>query len=317
MEIKHLKNLLKISLLILSATQLISCANNYNSPQDPYENYNRAVFKFNTKVDKTMFRPVARTYNKAVPGVVQARVSSFFVNISEVPTVMNDILQLEPVNALKDSGRFVINSTVGLAGLFDVAAKMNLPRHQNDFGLTLAYWGMQRSPYYVLPFFGPSTIRDSLAEPVAVYSSPLTYVPSEAAIYSLFVVNKVNQRAALLPADALVDDAFDPYVFVRDAYLQNRQNKMSEMKIITTTNENTGAASNNGDDTYVASNDNNAATNNKGKDTYVAGNENKTTTTKTDKDTYVANSKNVQIDNNKVDLEDEADLPTPMELTAN
>lgn len=307
---KHLKKIVKITFLILSATQLISCANNFKDPQDPYEKYNRAVFKFNSTLDKAAFRPVARTYTKVVPGVVQARVTNFFLNIADVPAVFNDILQLQPTYALKDSGRFVINSTLGVFGLFDVASKMNLPKHPNDFGLTLAYWGMQRSPYMVLPFFGPSTFRDSLADPVAVYTSPITYVGSEKIIYSAYALNKINQRAALLPADALVDDAFDPYVFVRDAYLQNRQNKINHMNpnnAAPNQDVNNAAINGGGEDTYVANNNDGKLNNNT---------QQKSKTESAESQEKVTNT--VQASNKKpsrADENDQADLPTPMELT--
>lgn len=241
--------LLWLTVLPLSL-QLVGCATPKN-PDDPYEAYNRKMFAFNTALDKAVLRPVARGYNTVVPQKAQAHVTYFFYNLDAVPTVANDILQLNPIYAVRDTSRFLINSTVGIFGLFDVASHINLPYHHNDLGLTFAHYGMDRSPYFVIPFLGASTIRDAGAEVGNTYMSVWPYVQPTYLSWGLYGLEKVHYRAALLPADQLVDSAFDPYLFVRDAYLQNRQ-KSVDTVTQGSAHESGTSANHDKDDTFVA-----------------------------------------------------------------
>jgi phospholipid-binding lipoprotein MlaA len=243
------------------ALGLCSCS---TTSIDPYEKINRPIFKFNYELDKDLVRPVAKGYNKIIPTYIQARVLNFFNNLNMIPSTINDALQLNVYQTLADGSRFIANSTVGILGLYDVAAKMDLPPHHNDLGLTFARWGLVKSPYLVIPFFGPSTIRDAFGEVGNIYLSVWPYIGDDLITYPLFGVNKLNQRASLLGADKLVDTAFDPYVFVRDAYLQKRADQISKLhagsapKNSQPTDKDTYVSDSNTDqDTYVPANGNN------------------------------------------------------------
>lgn len=220
-----------ISLLVISCA-MTGCASTWNpkDPKDPYENYNRKVFAFNLSVDRHVYRPIARGYDAITPKPVQKSVANFFNNVDQVPTIANDLLQLNIPWTFQDVGRLVVNTTLGIGGLFDVAKHMGLERHSQDFGLTLAKWGVRESPYLMVPFFAPSTARDFTASFVDYYGLSIwPYVDPQWLSYSLYGVNLVELRAALLPTDKLIDEAFDPYVFMRDAYLQNREGKIQKV----------------------------------------------------------------------------------------
>lgn len=238
---------------------LTGCAT-AKDPQDPLEPLNRQLYAFNEVVDSVVYRPVAKTYNFITPTYVQARVTNFFNNLDLIPTVANDILQLNVNQILMDSSRFVVNSTFGLAGLYDPAAKYDLPSHHSDVGLTFARWGWKKSSYFVIPFVGPSTIRDGIAMPPNIYLNVWPYISPAWIGYSTFALNKINQRAALLSTDKLVKDAFDPYVFVRDAYLQYRQGQIDKIGAKHTAADSTSAKTvNNNGDTFVSANGNDSS----------------------------------------------------------
>lgn len=222
---------LKLVLISLMIVNLLGCATG-KDPQDPYEPINRKMFKLNMTVDKFAFRPVAKVYNAVTPNVVQARVTNFFNNVDLIPSVANDLLQFDIYHACMDTSRFVVNSTVGVAGMFDPASKIQLPLHHNDVGLTFARWGWKNSSYVVLPLWGPSTIRDGLALPPNAYLGIWPYVDPFWISLAAFGLDRVNLRAALLPSDQLVENAFDPYIFVRDAYLQYRQNQIATVNVM-------------------------------------------------------------------------------------
>ncbi len=212
-----------------SSALLAGCAVNHSNPQDPYESYNRKVFKFNRGVDKVVYRPVAVVYTTVLPTFARRGVSNFLSNVAEVPTIGNDILQANPLWALSDIGRLVINTTVGIGGLFDVATRAGLEKHDQDFGLTLARWGYTKSSYLLIPFFPPSTVRDLIGTGGDYATSVWTYVRPDWIGWTAYGVTLVDKRASFLDSDKLVDQAFDPYIFVRDAYLQNRQHKLSKV----------------------------------------------------------------------------------------
>jgi phospholipid-binding lipoprotein MlaA len=211
---------------ILAISLLSSgCASMNGDPRDPLENYNRAVFQFNQDVDRVYTKPIAKAYKKVVPTPINRGITNFFSNLYDVTVLANDILQLKFGQAAQDTMRIFFNSTVGLAGFIDVATYMELPRHNEDFGQTLGYWGVPPGPYFVLPFLGPSSIRDSvgLASDYTFFSPIFTLDASTR--NSMVLVNFIDTRAGLLGADRILNAAaLDPYVFMRDAYLQRRQN---------------------------------------------------------------------------------------------
>lgn len=194
-------------------------------PQDPLENINRATFTFNRKFDKFVLKPVALTYKAVTPWQVRSGVMNFFSNMGEIPTTINDLLQGNFKHAGSDFGRLAVNTTLGLGGLIDVASHFGIGRRYNDFGITLAKWGITSAPYIMVPFFGPTTIRDGLGLLVTYeYFTLWPYIEPVSLRNSLFAVDVVSLRASLLDAEGVMKQAaLDPYVFIRDAYLQKRQ----------------------------------------------------------------------------------------------
>lgn len=197
-----------------------------NDPVDPFEVYNRHMFEFNDTVDRSLFKPIAQIYEASLPEVVRNCIGNAFANLAEVPTALNNLLQGKPAEAASDICRFAINSTIGLLGCFDVAAKADLPRNNEDFGQTLGRWGLLPGPYFVLPFLGPSTIRDSLGRIVDLgVTDPVGYVEHVRTRNTLIGTRVVDTRASLLQAEKVVDAAaLDKYQFIRDGYLQRRRN---------------------------------------------------------------------------------------------
>ncbi|WP_084273724.1 MlaA family lipoprotein [Legionella fairfieldensis] len=207
-----------VSSLILSA-----CMHKGSNPADPYEPINREIYKFNMAFDATMLKPTARLYKTVIPAPVRIGINNAFNNVAMIPTVASDLLQGDWRYAIKDSWRFFFNSTFGIAGILDVADHaFNLPPHYNDLGLTFAKWGDKKSPYIVIPFLGPSTIRDGVALPFNYMLMPYAYITSSVALYSLMGSRYVDLRAQLFDTEPLMDEAFDKYTFIRDAYLQHR-----------------------------------------------------------------------------------------------
>jgi phospholipid-binding lipoprotein MlaA len=194
-------------------------------PTDPFEGYNRAIYQFNQDFDEAIGKPVAKTYNKVVPTPVNKSITNFFSNLYDVTVLANDLLQLKFGQAAQDSMRIFFNTTFGILGIFDVATFMELPRHREDFGQTLGYWGVPAGPYFVLPFLGPSTIRDSAGIAVDWTFFDPVFNQSVAVRNSLLVVNFIDTRADFLGATRVMQfAALDPYVFTREAYLQRRRN---------------------------------------------------------------------------------------------
>jgi len=213
--------------LILIVFALTGCATSTKNPQDPMEDYNRKVFTFNDKVDQVALKPVATVYKKVVPDVMQEGVGNFFGNIGDVSTALNNFLQARPIDGASDLGRVLMNTTVGLAGVFDVATPTGLPKHDQDFGQTLGRWGIKSGPYVVLPFVGPTTMRDAIAMPVDLetdlwsYKYPVRWRNTGSAI------RLIDRRAYILDTSSLLEDAaLDRYEFVRDAYLQRRESRI-------------------------------------------------------------------------------------------
>lgn len=214
-------NILSISLA--GSLALTGCAHKGTNPADPFEPFNRKVYKFNSSLDRFVLKPSAKVYRKVLPRLVRKGINNFYNNLDLIPTVGNDILQAEGKWAIRDTWRFVINSTIGIGGIFDPAQTFGLQPHSNDLGLTLAKWGDKNSPYLVLPLLGPSTLRDGAGWlfQFALYS-PYVYIHDDAVVYTLLAVRYVDLRAQLLDTDKLMDEALDRYSFMRDAYLQHR-----------------------------------------------------------------------------------------------
>jgi phospholipid-binding lipoprotein MlaA len=214
-------------LLLLLITLLASGCSSVQvaDKRDPWEGFNRSMYTFNDTLDKAIIKPLATGYEKVVPKPVNNGISNFFSNLDDVVVLVNDILQLKFEQTLSDFGRITFNTTFGLFGLFDVATSMDLPKHNEDFGQTLGYWGVGSGPYVVLPFLGPSTLRDSAALPVDWEIDPLLRVSDKETKWSLVALDKLDTRAGLLRASRILDTAaLDPYTFMRDAYLQRRRN---------------------------------------------------------------------------------------------
>jgi phospholipid-binding lipoprotein MlaA len=214
------------SVVVPIACLLAACSSmKGNNPIDPYEPINREIHKFNMAFDATMLKPPAKFYKAAVPPPVRNSINNAYNNVNMLPTIANDILQWEWNHAIKDTWRFVLNSTFGIAGLFDPAtSNFGLPPHSNDMGQTFAKWGDKKSPYVVIPFLGPSTIRDGFGMmfDFSIFT-PYPYLPNDKVIYSLVVLRYIDLRSQMLETDHLIAEAIDPYTFIRDAYLQRRE----------------------------------------------------------------------------------------------
>jgi len=198
-----------------------SLASMTKSPVDPWESFNRSIFRFNNGADKILLKPLAKAYIKVTPGFFRRGVDNVFSNVLEVPSVLNGVLQGNFRGAAHDTGRFLVNSTLGLAGILDVAQHMNLKNdNHEDFGQTLAVWGMDAGPYIVLPFLGPSNLRDATAIPVDWYTDPKSYIDHVRTKNTVRAASLLNTRANIIPLEKSLTG--DKYVFLREAYLQRR-----------------------------------------------------------------------------------------------
>jgi phospholipid-binding lipoprotein MlaA len=200
----------------------LSTAEDQKKNPDPLEPLNRVVFAFNDTADRYVIRPVAKGYNTVVPKPVRTGVGNFFNNWTYPITIVNSFLQGKFKQGASDTGRFLVNSTVGLLGIFDPATKMNLPEHDEDFGQTFARWGIAQGPYIVLPILGPATLRSGVGLLGDTQINPVTQLNDSSIRAKLVITWFIESRAALVGPDEAMRDAFDPYLFMRDAYLQNR-----------------------------------------------------------------------------------------------
>ena len=216
---------IRVSTLSLVLLTLLGCAAPpaKKDPRDPWERMNRTTYKFNDKVDKAVLRPLARGYQKVTPDFFRTGVSNFFDNLGYPIVIVNDLLQARFLSAGKDTGRLLMNTTLGIGGLLDPASSAGLQKNVNDFGLTLARWGAGTGPYFVIPFLGPSDVRDGLGRIPDSYGNPVNYITNEWQVhYSLWAVSLLDARYRLLSLDATLDSAYDPYLFMKNAYLQRR-----------------------------------------------------------------------------------------------
>ncbi len=197
-----------------------------DNAHDPFEGFNRAMYSFNDKLDRYALKPVAKGYRAITPAPVRKSVANFFSNLNDPVVMLNNLLQGKPGRAASDLTRFIFNTTFGVFGLFDVSSKWDLPKHDEDFGQTLAVWGVGDGPYLVLPFFGPSNMRDAPSLVVDWETYPPNRVQGHSGTRDkMYVVEVIDKRAQLLAAGDILEQAAgqDPYVFVREAYRQRRR----------------------------------------------------------------------------------------------
>ena len=209
---------------LLISLALVGCASTGGpaNPKDPWEPYNRSMYKFNDAVDKAVLKPVAQGYGTAMPEFGKTMVTNFFSNLDDILVTINDVLQFKFSQAASDGTRVLFNSTFGLLGFFNVAS--GLEKHNEDFGQTLGYWGVGPGPYVVLPFFGPRTVRDSFGLAVDSFASPVRLISSVPIRNELYVTRTVDTRTGLLDNEKVLDEAaMDRYSFIRDGYLQQRR----------------------------------------------------------------------------------------------
>ena len=193
--------------------------------KDPFEKINRKTFEFNENLDEKILKPTAKFYSKFPPRVKNG-ITNFFNNLEEVDTCVNQLLQGKPKKSANDLTRFLINSTIGLGGFIDVASKMGLERHEEDFGQTLAVWGVGEGPYIMLPGLGPSTLRDSFSKPVSSFLSVTFHMTETDVNIALKTIDAVETRERLLDVESLLSG--DKYVFVKDAYIQSIQYEVKD-----------------------------------------------------------------------------------------
>ncbi len=220
-----------LAIAVAFALALSGCASQNN--KDPLEGMNRGIYKFNDVADKAVIKPVATVYKKVAPTPIRKGFNNFFSNLGAITTVVNDLLQFKFAYAFTDAGRFVINTTFGLAGFIDVAGMDNIEKRKEDFGQTLGYWGLGNGAYLVLPILGPSSLRDATGLAVdTATTDPIAYTHNIGQVRlhnQLRAAQLIDKRTELLTASDLVDEAsLDPYAFTRDAYLQRRASMVED-----------------------------------------------------------------------------------------
>jgi len=221
-----MKKLITIIGVLLTGITLSGCQSTavVATNVDPFEGVNRVIFGFNQSVDGAILKPTAKFYKENMPKMVQNRVGDFMSNLSDISTLGNEILQFELRDSAKTLGRVLINSTIGLAGIFDVASDIGLEQTSEDFGQTMAVWGVPNGPYIVLPLLGPSTVRDSIGFYADVTENiDTTKSLDDAEKATLLLTKTVNTRVQLLPITDLLEKAPDPYTAMRFSYLQKRK----------------------------------------------------------------------------------------------
>ncbi len=220
-------------LSMLAVALLYGCATAPNAdPRDPFESFNRSMLDFNEGVDKAILRPVATVYKEAVPSLVRRGVANFFANLDDGWSAINSGMQLKAQAAAESTMRFSVNTVFGILGVFDVASEMNIPKHREDFGRTLGRWGVPPGPYLVLPFVGPSTLRDALALPIDLAGNPVAGLRDVSTRNTLLALDAVDNRSRLLGLGTLVEQAsLDKYSFIRDVFLQRRGSGLLEGQV--------------------------------------------------------------------------------------
>jgi len=205
----------------LSCVLLMAPVLAYGQTNDPWQDTNERIFAFNDFFDQILVRPVANTYTVVIPRFARQGIGNFFSNLNDINVFVNDLLQLKLDAALSDSGRFFINSTLGVVGFVDVASGFGLRKNEEDFGQTLGTWGVASGPYVVLPVFGSSNVRDAFGLVLDTLLNPIQYHEQEEVRLTLFTLQEIDTRASLLSMDELVTG--NRYLFFREAYMQRRQ----------------------------------------------------------------------------------------------
>jgi phospholipid-binding lipoprotein MlaA len=215
---------LALMLLLCGAA---GCATTASDPRDPLEGINRAVYSFNDGFDQAIGKPVGTAYRDVVPGQIRTWVRNFFANIGDLWTGFNNLIQGKPADAVTDWARFAFNTTLGLAGINDVASSIGLEKHDEDFGQTLGRWGLDDGAYLVWPFWGSSSMRDSVGLVPDIYFDPVVRHEPKGVRYAAVATRAISKRADLLDASRILEEAaLDKYVFQRDAYLQRRRSQV-------------------------------------------------------------------------------------------
>ncbi len=222
------KRIFHVAAAVVILLGLSGCATTANNPKDPFEGFNRVMFSVNEGID-VVLKPVAEGYDKVAPDPVKAGIGNFFGNIADIWIAVNNFLQGKPVDGVSDIGRVLVNSTVGIIGLFDVASDIGLEKHAEDFGQTLGAWGVGSGPYLYWPVVGPRNVRDTFGFVVDASVDPVAHVDNVSARNTLMGIRLIDLRASLLPADKVVEQAaFDKYNYIRDAYFQNRRSAIHD-----------------------------------------------------------------------------------------
>lgn len=211
-----------LQILFFLSLFLSGCASTSNNPKDPFEGFNRSMYSFNDTLDKAILKPVAKGYKAVLPDPAQKMVHNFFSNIDDIFVTGNDLLQFKFKLAIHDFTRVWVNTIFGVFGLFDVAHK--LEKHNEDFGQTLGYWGVGSGPYLVLPFLGPSSVRDGAGLAVDSYYGVIENIEDIPTRNTLYALSKVDQRVQLLDVETIIEGTVvDRYSFIRDGYMMRRQ----------------------------------------------------------------------------------------------
>jgi len=219
----------RLCLLLGIVSLAAACAGNRPVPEearsqaDPWEPLNRPIHSLNSAYDKVLLKPIAKGYEIVIPSFMRQGVTNFSRNLREPLHVVNNLLQGKGGAAMTDVGRFMLNSTFGVLGIFDWATPAGLERSEEDFGQTLAVWGVRAGPYVVIPFLGPNTLRDALMIPLNLLADPLLHYDNSSVRDKLYVLRLIDVRQRLFAADDLLKDSKDPYITIRESYLQRRQ----------------------------------------------------------------------------------------------
>jgi phospholipid-binding lipoprotein MlaA len=225
MQQSVIARLFRAGLLLAAAATMGACASNAersNPESDPWEPMNRGIYKFNNTLDRAITRPIAIGYRAIMPTFASRGVTNFSKNLRTPSSALNNFLQGKPRRGLTDIARFLFNSTFGIGGLIDVASDSGLEVYEEDFGQTLAVWGVPDGPFVVIPLLGPFTLRDGVALPVNVYTDLLIHYDNSSVRDRLYALRFIDLRARLLTVDKLLEDSKDPYITIRESYLQNR-----------------------------------------------------------------------------------------------
>ena len=217
-------------LFVCAGVAMMPLAANAATEDDPWEGFNRVVFKFNDTLDTYALKPIAQGYQFITPQFLEDGIHNMYRNVGDVRNLANNVLQVKPHAAGVDTARLLMNTIVGVGGFFDVGTKMGLQRNDEDFGQTLGYWGLNSGPYLVLPLLGPSTVRDALGIYPDSYAEPYRYMHDVSARNTVAGMKIIDARANLLSAEKLITG--DKYIFIRNAYLQSREFKVKDGQVV-------------------------------------------------------------------------------------